>query len=252
MGVSAYLIRNGLIYLMRTYVANEVFAERFDLYAKQMEELLDEGEDFLSQKDDIPVPMRILDRRTLTFRAVNKKMVECTGYTGQELLELGERYSERHLHPASLAFNRNVVVVHYEKDDLYSGFTYTEYIQLYGKPVYQPLINFSRLCSGRPDSIIAMSLTADMFDSSGKDIRQILEMDVFKIKHYNQYQQLTHREIEILKQLAEGCDNPEISKRLELSRSTIETHRKNINKKLGVLHYRDLLRYAIAFDLVTI
>ncbi|MEX0780038.1 MAG: helix-turn-helix transcriptional regulator [Balneolales bacterium] len=237
---------------MNISFAEEAFADQFNLYATQMEELYEKRVDHSDQKDDIPVPMRILDRGSLVYKAANQKMAKCTGYSCKELLKLGERYPKRHLHPASLAYNQNVVVSHYKKGELYSLFTYTEFIQLYRKTNYQPLINFSRKCISHKNNIIVMSLTPDMFDSNSDTIQQVLEMDVFKIKHYSQFQQLTQREIEILKLLAEGCDNPRISTRLEISRSTIETHRKNIIKKLNVRHYRDLLRYAVAFDLVII
>lgn len=45
---------------------------------------------------------------------------------------------------------------------------------------------------------------------------------------------LTPREIEILTLIAAGLTNVKIAARLNLSKYTVETHRKNINSKLGV------------------
>lgn len=45
---------------------------------------------------------------------------------------------------------------------------------------------------------------------------------------------LSDREIEILKLVAEGCSNREISKRVSLSENTIKYHLKNILQKLNV------------------
>lgn len=56
---------------------------------------------------------------------------------------------------------------------------------------------------------------------------------------------LTKREREILQLLAESITNKEIAKILNLSLNTVESHRKNIMRKLGIHKYADLVRYAI-------
>lgn len=61
---------------------------------------------------------------------------------------------------------------------------------------------------------------------------------------------LTPRERSIVRLLAEGKSNKETATALKLSRSTIETHRKNIFAKLGIHCTADLVRYAIRNHLV--
>ena len=56
---------------------------------------------------------------------------------------------------------------------------------------------------------------------------------------------LTRRETEILRLIAEGRTSIQISKELNISKLTVDTHRKNIHKKLGVDSYTGLLKYAI-------
>ncbi len=60
---------------------------------------------------------------------------------------------------------------------------------------------------------------------------------------------LTSREIEILKLLASGNNNPEIAEILFISRRTVEEHRKNLNKKLNIKKPFQILRFASAFEL---
>jgi len=56
---------------------------------------------------------------------------------------------------------------------------------------------------------------------------------------------LTKREKEILQLIAKGRTTLEIAQQLKLSKFTIDTHRKNIHKKLGIKSNTGLVSYAI-------
>jgi len=61
---------------------------------------------------------------------------------------------------------------------------------------------------------------------------------------------LTHRERQIAQLLAEGKTTKEIAEALDISRTTVETHRKNIISKLKIRCAADLVRYAIRNNLI--
>lgn len=56
---------------------------------------------------------------------------------------------------------------------------------------------------------------------------------------------LTNREQTILLQLAQGRSNREVAENLAISVRTVETHRKNIKRKLGISSTAGLTRYAL-------
>ncbi|MCL6283046.1 response regulator transcription factor [Ruegeria sp. 2012CJ41-6] len=56
---------------------------------------------------------------------------------------------------------------------------------------------------------------------------------------------LTGREQTILLQLAQGKSNKEVAIALDISVRTVETHRKNIKRKLGISSTAGLTRYAL-------
>ncbi len=58
-------------------------------------------------------------------------------------------------------------------------------------------------------------------------------------------EQLTNREQTILLQLAQGKSNKEVAVELDISVRTVETHRKNIKRKLGISSTAGLTRYAL-------
>lgn len=59
------------------------------------------------------------------------------------------------------------------------------------------------------------------------------------------YETLTTREREVLHLAAEGRTNAEIAARLFISPRTVETHRANLMRKLGLRTQSDLIRYAL-------
>jgi DNA-binding NarL/FixJ family response regulator len=61
---------------------------------------------------------------------------------------------------------------------------------------------------------------------------------------------LTAREQEVLKLIAEAHTNREIGEILHLSEKTVESHRGNLLKKLGMRDRVQLVRYAIRRGLI--
>ncbi|MCF8338897.1 MAG: LuxR C-terminal-related transcriptional regulator [Bacteroidales bacterium] len=66
----------------------------------------------------------------------------------------------------------------------------------------------------------------------------------------NNDRELTHREINVLKQVAIGKTNKQIAEDLFLSPHTVITHRKNITRKLGVYTVSGLTVYALINNLI--
>lgn len=63
---------------------------------------------------------------------------------------------------------------------------------------------------------------------------------------------LTAREREVTQLLAEGKSSKEVATVLNLSTKTVETHRSNIMRKLGLHSIRDLVVYAIKNNIIQI
>lgn len=66
----------------------------------------------------------------------------------------------------------------------------------------------------------------------------------------DQFESLTKREVQVLKYLARGKNNPQIAGILFISRRTVEEHRKHLNKKLGIKNNVELWEIARAFELI--
>ncbi|WP_370401290.1 response regulator transcription factor [Sulfitobacter sp. JB4-11] len=66
-----------------------------------------------------------------------------------------------------------------------------------------------------------------------------------KPKDHPAREALTEREQTILLQLAQGHSNKDVAIALDISVRTVETHRKNIKRKLGISSTAGLTRYAL-------
>lgn len=95
-----------------------------------------------------------------------------------------------------------------------------------------------------------LSIEDQSFGLLSDKLDQMNALRKFKHSRLKLYKKLTPREIEILTLLAEGNNNPEIASLLDISRRTVENHRKSINRKLRIRHFRDIIKYALAFGLI--
>ena len=85
----------------------------------------------------------------------------------------------------------------------------------------------------------------DQMREESIDIENI-ENDEFIIDNVD----LSERELQIIGQIAEGYTNAQIAGVLYISQHTVNTHRKNIMKKLGVNNTAGIVMYAVKTNLV--
>jgi DNA-binding NarL/FixJ family response regulator len=69
-------------------------------------------------------------------------------------------------------------------------------------------------------------------------------------KEKNKVAQLTERECEVMRLLADGMSSKEAATRLQISIRTVESHRINISRKLGFNSIAKLVHYAIRHGIV--
>jgi two-component system response regulator NreC len=95
----------------------------------------------------------------------------------------------------------------------------------------------------RGESFIHPSLTRVLID------RYLQQQPPVKAKE--SVEELTPRETEVLRLVAQGYTSQQIAEQLSISANTVETHRAHIMEKLGLRGRAQLVRYAIARGLLT-
>lgn len=235
-----------------SYLTDQELLERFEYYTMQVDNLLVKGEDFNSIIEQVPFGVHLNDAKTLEVMHVNERLSDIIGFHNDEIREMGMEYLENYLHPTSLASVAEFLPPRYANLKSHETFPFLQYVMLHNDKDFSPLITFTKATQYESELVVCLSLRPNDFEEMSQKMEQLVEMDQFKLKHFKRFQQLTEREVEILKLLANGWNNPDIAGRLFISRSTVETHRKNIKRKLDLCSFRDLMKYAFAFNLVEV
>lgn len=96
----------------------------------------------------------------------------------------------------------------------------------------------------RGDSFLSPSIARLLVE----DYRELAKVG----KSRDTSEQLTGREREILKLLAEGHSTPEIARMLVISPKTVERHKTNLMAKLDIHNRLDLFKYALRKGIITV
>ena len=116
--------------------------------------------------------------------------------------------------------------------------------------VHDELWNLRQMMNSGANAIV---MKTDELTELKVALRRVLAGDNYFSDHFKEacddmasYQTLSAREIEVLKLISEGIATREIADRLFVSPNTIEFHRKNIMRKLGVANMAHIVREGIA------
>jgi len=88
--------------------------------------------------------------------------------------------------------------------------------------------------------------------SAAKFLVQDYQLEANLRKEQDPYKQLSDREREILKLLAEGHTTREIANMLVISVKTVEGHKTNLMSKLDIHNRTDLVKYALRKGIITV
>lgn len=110
--------------------------------------------------------------------------------------------------------------------------------------------------TNRSEIIEAIYTIRNGFEFYAKTITNILlssyisDQNIDKREKENRQKDLSVREMEVLKLFAEGCSNKRIAEELFISIRTVETHKTNIMKKIGLKTTVDLVKFAIKNNII--
>ena len=217
---------------------------------KVYEDLLQSNELTFEQVGELSREVFFYTDEDFNLRYLNKEGRDWIGLSSGNPKNMELDFNEKFYHPDTLQYELPKVRNYFKHQQV--GSIYSNCQQVFNSKINGYCIclvifkKFKSVCFG----YLTMTIPISKFVGLNKKMQRIISEEVFRDCHRCQFNQLTERESEILKLLAIGRNNPEISDDLFISRHTVEKHRKNINRKLGIHGFKDILDYAYAFDLV--
>ncbi len=204
--------------------------------------------------DSLPVGL-LINHRDGQNLYMNKISEELLNYTREEINNLGQSYPEAiSFDPSEIKILKKLIINYYEREDNTEVLSFFQRVRPQGFEQFKWMYITSKLLredpNETPDKRIVIACPVDLMGNMSSKINKALDDNLFMKKNLMKFAQLTKREKQIITLVAQGYSNPDISEILFISRHTVEKHRKNIKYKVETKSTAELIRFAIAFDLV--
>lgn len=213
-------------------------------------------EDFAKCADSMPgvvVVHELLENGIKTVY-MSPRGLEQLGVRLEELREMGPEYHEKFFNNDDmedyLVKLRNLL----ENKDPNETFTFFQQVKFKDRKDWVWHIGSTRIFhqdeNGDPTHMVTVVFPVDrMKHIQNKAERLLAENEFFK-ENLGKFLSLGKREKEVLRLVALGKSSAEIAGELSISVDTVNTHRKNLKKKLGISNTFEFMEYAQAYDLI--
>jgi len=232
---------------------NEYLPEDFDCPDSMRPVIIRKLAALESASEDIPVFV-VHDVRNFSVVYMSVEGRRRLGYSLAELREMGEAYFTRFFSPDDVSFYLAQFMELIRSPQSGQWFSYFQKVSTGNAGSMEYYLSASRLFmsdeKGQPMLALTLALPLAPDHHLTEKAGRIMEEDLILKEGYQRYASLTKREKELLRYIAAGETARETSCRMFISEKTIQTHRRNIKRKLGVRTHYDLVKFAQAFNLV--
>jgi RNA polymerase sigma factor (sigma-70 family) len=192
----------------------------------------------------VPAMLYTADNNHNTVSWCNHRMEEVTGFTLQEMNSLGLEFFRQLMHPDDFELTGIARQSFRNNKNIFGGVTR---VRKRGHDDWRWLVGlaipFSRDEQGGVKEVICALLDLTVAMDTHNQLADAMS-DMLRRQNENLLNKLTAREKDVLTLAVRGLNNKEIAHQLNLSRYTIETHRKNIRLKLKVRNTSELVALA--------
>ena len=176
------------------------------------------------------------------------------GVSLNELQTMGRKYHERFFNNEDMEDFTEKLRKLIQNQDPEETFTFFQQVKLKDREDWVWHIGSIRIFhqdeQGNPTHLVTMAFPVDQMKHIPNKAERLLAENEFFKNNQNKFMCLGERAKEVLRLVALGKSSAEISTELSISVETVNTHRKNIKKKLGISNTYEFTEYAHAFDLI--
>jgi DNA-binding CsgD family transcriptional regulator len=205
--------------------------------------------------DFIPGAVIVHELENLTVQYMSPWGLKKLGITAEDVVYLSQKeYFQKFFNPVDAREYAPKLQELLKKGELNEVVTYFQQVRTINKPGWSWYLSSTKIFmkdeNGTPTHVITVSTPVEPIHHIDLKVNRLLEEKNFIIKNHELYAGLTKREKEILRYMALGKNTHDISETLFISEMTVETHRKNIRKKICAHTHYDIILFAQSFDMI--
>ncbi len=221
---------------------------------KLQQQVLLEIEKIKSIEDKIPGVIIIHDLKDMSVVYMSKKGRQLLGVTLAELKRIGPEWAHKFFNEQESKEYVPLLTEWLKRNDEDEFVSFFQQVRTIAQQDWKWYLTSMKIFmkdeKGQPFLSIAIANAIDPDHYITDKVNRLLEEKNFRRRNKAVFESLTKREKEILQQVALGKNTPEIASTAHLSEKTINTHRKNLRKKLKIQSHYDINMFAQAFDLI--
>ncbi len=204
--------------------------------------------------DELPVYI-IHDVRDFSVVYMSELGLRQLGVTQEEVRQLGPTYFEKFFNPTDVEFYMSSFLGSMQNTEKpVEWFSFFQQVATGRDEEFEWFLSASRTFIhdelGRPLLSLTFALRLNPDHHLAEKAERLMKENLMLRENYQRFASLTKREKEVLKYIASGIKTTEISERVCVSEKTLNTHRRNIKRKIGAKNHYDIFKFAQAFNLV--
>lgn len=192
----------------------------------------------------VPAMVYTCNNNTKTITWCNQCLLDTTGYSWEEIDRLGMEFFRHIMHPDDIKLAPVAQQSFRNNKGKFGGLAR---VRKKGEEEFRWLLGlevpFSHDEQGQVEELVCAFI--DLTDAIDTNLQISTALaEILRRQNENLLNKLTTREKDVLALAVQGWNNKEIALQLNLSRYTVETHRKNIRLKLKVRNTSELVAVA--------
>ncbi|MGB7785064.1 MAG: helix-turn-helix transcriptional regulator [Salinimicrobium sp.] len=197
-----------------------------------------------------------LDLEFQEFKTVfmSSKGLDQLGVSLNELKEMGSKYHERFFNNEDMEGFMQKLQSLMQNKDPEETFTFFQQVKFKDREDWVWHVASIRIFhqdeAGNPTHLVTTAFPMDQMKHIPNKAERLLAENQFFKNNLQKFLCLGNRAKEVLRLVAMGKSSVEIAEELNISVETVNTHRKNIKKKLQINTTYEFTEYAHAFDLI--
>lgn len=203
--------------------------------------------------DELPVYI-IHDLRDFSVVYMSRVGLRQLGLTQAELREMGPDYHARFFNQSDVNFYIPKLLETLSLPGPPQWFSFFQQVATGKGREFEWHLSATRPFIYDEDDSAVLTLTfALLLDPNhhlAEKAARLMDENLLLRENYSRFASLTRREREIMPHIVSGEKPVETSQKLSVSEETINTHRRNIKRKIGAKTSYDILKFAQAFNLV--